>query len=442
MAPASAPELRDRALSLFRVALDAVEPGRLTCAALSRLPSEIRRALELRKGRLIAIAAGKAACPMAQAAEDAFQGLLSRGLAVVPRGHEGKLRRLRTLTAGHPLPDEAGVAATAAVVEEVARLTEADVVLVLLSGGASALLGGPVEGVTLEDARATVALLLESGVPIDAVNDVRKHISVLGGGQLVRAARPAHVIALAMSDVPGDRLDVVASGPTVPDPSTFGDALAVLDRYGLRARVPEAVRKRLERGARRGSGAPKETPKRGDPLFERVETALIGSNATALEAAARAAREAGYRVALIREPVQGEAREAGAALAATLLGERAAGRAPVCLLAGGETTVVVRGDGLGGRNQEVALGAAFSLGGERSVALLAAATDGRDGPTAAAGAVVDGGTLPDAEARGLDARAALARNDSLRFFEGLGYGHIVTGPTLTNVMDVYVGIAT
>ncbi len=438
---ADAPDLRDKAVDVFRAAVDAVEPGRLVCRALADLPSSIRSVLRGEHptaGRVHCIGIGKAAGPMALALEDALGDVLAGGVAVTPRGFGVKLRKVRPLEAGHPLPDEAGVRAAQAVVETIERAGGRDVLVVLVSGGGSALLPAPAAGLTLADLRDTAARLLDCGARIDEVNAVRKHISALAGGGLVReAARVGGVIALAISDVPHDRLDVVASGPTVPDPTTFADALEVLRRYAILDRVPQAVRRHVERGAR---GLVPETPKPGDPLFARTRTVLVGSNRLALDAAADRAHDLGMRPLVVGDPFEGEARLVGRELARGLLSFRSL--APACLLTGGETTVTVRPGtgGVGGRNQEVALAAAQELRGAPRVAFLAGGTDGEDGPTDAAGAVVDGATAIEAERSGLSIRDALARNDSYRFFERLGWGHVKTGPTLTNVMDVVVGV--
>jgi glycerate-2-kinase len=439
--------LRARAEGLFRAALEAVEPSRLIVRAIAAMPTAIHAALEQRQGRLVLVGAGKAARAMARAVEDTLgepregpgrqRAPPVEGLVVAKRGAAGPpLRRIRVVEAGHPVPDEAGAAAAGEILRIAASLGREDLLLALLSGGGSALLGAPAEGLTLDDLRATTALLLASGATIGETNAVRKHLSLIAGGRLAQRSGAAALIGFAISDVPGDRLDTIASGPTVPDPTTFADALAALARVAVLERVPPAVRARLEAGAR---GELPETAKPGDPAFARARTMVIGSSGTALEAAARLAESLGYRAVVRRDSLRGEAREAGRALAATLLDARGRGEKGLCLLAGGETTVRVRGPGRGGRNQEVALGAALALGGARGIALLAAASDGEDGPTDAAGAYVDGATAAAARRAGVDLEAVLARNDAYLALERLG-ALVRTGATGTNVMDLAIGI--
>ena len=311
--------------------------------------------------------------------------------------------------------------------------------LCLVSGGGSALLPAPVAGVTLAEKQAVTRLLLEAGATINELNAVRKHLSGLKGGQLARVAAPAPVVALLLSDVLGDPLDVIASGPTAPDPTTFADALAVLDGFALRDRVPVSARRHLEAGA---AGTVAETPKPGDPLFERVTNCVIGNNGLVTEAAAREAARLGFPPLVLTGRLQGEAREVARVFAAILAesaqSARPVGR-PACLLATGETTVTVRGPGKGGRCQEFALALAPALSALPGVVVLAAGTDGSDGPTDAAGALVDWTTLERARARALDPRAALAANDAYHFFAGLG-DLVVTGPTGTNLLDLYLAL--
>ncbi len=374
---------------------------------------------------------------MMAAAEDALGERLSAGICVTKRGHGRALARARLREAGHPVPDEAGLAAAGEVEALLAGLGPGDLVLVLISGGGSALLPAPPRGVTLAEKQAVTSLLLASGADIREMNCVRKHLSRLKGGGLCRAAAPARVATLVLSDVVGDPLDVVASGPTVPDPTTFADALAILDRRGLRERVPPAVRARLEAGAR---GEIPETPKPGDPVFRGSPPLLVGSNRIAVEAGARRARSLGYRPLVLTTSLTGEAREVAAVLAAVAREARESGqpaRPPCCLLSGGEPTVSLRGGGKGGRNQELALAAALGLEGLADVALLSAGTDGTDGPTDAAGALCDGASAARARALGLDPRRHLDENDAYPLFAALG-DLVETGPTQTNVMDLQI----
>jgi glycerate 2-kinase len=308
---------------------------------------------------------------------------------------------------------------------------------VLVSGGGSALTPAPVPPITLADKQAMTRLLLAAGANINQLNAVRKHCSLLKGGQLARAAAPARVEALLLSDVIGDPLEVIASGPTTPDVSTFAEALAIFDRFGLREKAPRGIVERLERGAR---GEIPETPKSGDPIFERVRNTVIGNNALVVDAAAARARELRLNAHVLTRALEGEAREAAGRLVKTAL-EIKAGKGPIappaCLIAGGETTVTVRGKGKGGRCQEFALAAALALDGEDDVVVLAAGTDGTDGPTDAAGAIADGRSITRARAQGLDPAARLADNDSYPLFSALG-DLVVTGPTNTNLLDLYL----
>ena len=373
---------------------------------------------------------------MARAAEQILGPALSEALAVDTSEHI-PLARTRRLLAGHPVPDEAGRRA-ADEVEALARgLGADDLLLLLLSGGASALLPAPAEGLTLDDKARTTSALLRAGASIGELNAVRKHLSRLKGGGLARAAAPARIACLALSDVVGDDPSTIASGPVVPDPTTYDTALDVLDRKGVREMVPAAVRRHLEAGAR---GERPETPKPGDPLFRRVGFDVVGSNRLSVAAAADEARRQGLRPLVLTTRLEGEAREVAKALLAILRECVEAGRPaapPVCLLAGGETTVTVTGPGRGGRNQELVVAAAEPLAAFPVPAVVASlATDGIDGSSDAAGGVADERTLARAQALGLAPPSIfLAENDSRSFLGPLG-DLIVTGPTGTNVMDL------
>jgi glycerate 2-kinase len=448
-APVRAPSpdlerLRAHARDVFCAGLRAVEPraairahlrfeGDAVSVGSARLPLSSAARLRL-------VAVGKAAAPMAQEAEAIFGPSLREGIAVTKRGHGAPLERVLLMDAGHPIPDEAGLAAAAAVERLLADGRPEDLVLCLVSGGASALLPSPAPGLGLAEEREVGALLLACGADIAEVNAVRKHLSRLKGGGLVRAARPARVAGLILSDVVGDPLDVVGSGPTVADPTTYADALAVFARRGLLDRLPPAARARLEAGAR---GDLPETPKPGAAEMDGVPNALVGTNRVALLAAAERARALGYRTLALSSTLTGEAREVGGVVAALARELRASGNPvppPACLLAGGETTVTLRGAGVGGRNQECALAAAVGIAGLERLVVLSAGTDGTDGPTDAAGAVADGETVARAREAGLDARDHLDRNDAYPLFAALG-DHVVTGPTMTNVADLLVVLA-
>jgi glycerate-2-kinase len=355
------------------------------------------------------LAIGKAGAALAAAAEATLGARIAAGLALVPDGGERALARCDVRVGAHPIPDERGAAATREILAFVARPGPDDVLLVLLSGGGSSLLCAPAPGVDLADVAAAVRALLVAGAPIDELNAVRKHLSAATGGRLARTSRAGRIEVLAISDVAGDRLDVIASGPFAPDPSRFADALAVLARRDSERRVPAGVRAHLEAGAR---GEREETPKPGDPAFARTRHTLIASNATAVEAAGEAADERGWRTMAVKGALFGEARSAAQRLVA--FGEARRSDRPQCLVAGGETVVTVRGAGRGGRSQELALAAAL---------------------TDAAGAFADGGTVARGRSAGVDAAAALADNDSHGFFCREG-GVFRTGATGTNVADL------
>jgi glycerate-2-kinase len=422
---------RARLEEIFRAAVAAADPARALQRAVTRGSDGVLRIAgrPLDPGaRLCVLAAGKAAPRMAAALEEIAGEEIAAGLVVAREASDAPRMPLRV--GAHPIPD----ARSAAAAEEALRLVEGalpqDVLVVLLSGGASSLLSAPAAGLSALDLARTNEALLASGAPIDEVNGVRKHLSLVSGGRLAKRARSRRIEVLVVSDVPGDRLDVIGSGPCAADPSRYADALDVLRRRAIRERVPAAVLAYLEAGAR---GEQPETPKPGDPALARVRHTLLASNRTALDAAAEAAARLGLRPLSVTARLAGEARRAGQRIGA--LAGCARVEAPVCLLAGGETTVTVRGAGRGGRSQELALAASLELAGTRGVALLAAGTDGSDGPTDAAGAFADPGSVARAATHGCDARAALARNDSYAFFEAAG-DLLRTGPTGTNVMDL------
>jgi glycerate 2-kinase len=382
------------------------------------------------------VGAGKASGAMAATVEEALGDRVSGGVVAVKDGHLAPTRRIRLLEAGHPVPDERGAGAARAIVELARSAERDDLVLVLISGGGSALTPAPAPPVTLADKQAVTRLLLAAGATITQLNAVRKHLSLLKGGQLARAAAPARVHALLLSDVIGDPLDVIASGPTAPDASTFGAALAILDRFQIRERAPRSVVERLVEGAR---GRIAETPKADDPLFQGVTNVVIGNNDLVVDAAAARAYQLGFTPHVLTRAQQGEAKLVArdfVQLARRIRAGRGPVAAPACVLASGETTVTVRGSGTGGRCQEFGLAAALEMEGLDGVVVLAAGTDGTDGPTDAAGAVADGASARRARERG-DPRARLEANDSHSVFAALG-DLIVTGPTNTNLLDLYL----
>jgi hydroxypyruvate reductase len=391
-------------------------------------------------GKIYVVGAGKAGIAMARAVEDALSGRITSGLVIVKDGHAGignaPLTRIAIREASHPVPDIRGVAATSGILSIVRDAGAPDLVICLISGGGSALLTLPTPGISLEDLQTVTALLLKSGATINELNAVRKHLSRVSGGRLARAAAPARVLSLILSDVIDSPLDVIASGPTAPDPTTYAGALAVLARHDLLAQVPANVRAHLELGS--ASGLP-ETPKQDDPLFDHVINKLVTSNVQAVEAAAVAARHLGFNTAIITTSLQGEARLVGvqlAQLAREILERGTPLQPPACLLFGGETTVTVRGDGVGGRNTELALSAGIHLRDLGPRVLLASlATDGGDGSSPCAGGLVDGTTIDRGSALGLDAQTSLDNNDSYTYLALVGDA-IMTGPTGTNVNDI------
>jgi hydroxypyruvate reductase len=415
---------RSDALRIFHAALRAADPAEAVLRH-ARIEGDFRR--------IFVVGAGKAGASMAQAVERLLGERITAGLINVKYGHTAPLQRIELNECGHPVPDANGMRGAERIAQMAADAAAGDLLICLISGGASALLPLPVAGVNLEDKQRLTQLLLACGANIHEMNCVRKHLSRVKGGQLAKLAYPARVLTLILSDVIGDNLDVIGSGPTVPDSSTFADARAVLDKYGLWDQAPEAVAEHLR-------AAVGETPKPGDPVFQRVRNVIVGSNRLAVDAAAVEARALGYRTLILSTLIQGETRDVARMHAAIALEVAASGNPvepPACIISGGETTVTIRGDGLGGRNQEFALAAAMDISGSPNITILSAGTDGTDGPTDAAGAVVDGHTVTDAAA----ANEYLARNDSYHFFEAAG-GLIKTGPTNTNVADVRLMLIT
>ena len=388
----------------------------------------------LPSGRLLVVGAGKAAAPMAAAMEGLLGSRIADGMVITKDGHGLPLQRIRVYEASHPVPDMRGLAATAELLRLVSAAGEDDLVVCLISGGASALMVQPAMGIELEQLQQTTEALLASGAPIDSVNAIRKHLSAVKGGRLAEVGRPATLLTLMLSDVVGNELTAIGSGPTVPDPTSFADCLAVVESHGLRDRLPASVLEHLSRGAR---GEIQETPAPGSPVFERACSVVVGDNTRALTAAVAQATDLGYRPFVLTATLQGEARSVGRRLAA--VGASCVGTvgAPICLLAGGETTVTLSGAGRGGRNQEAALAAAIHLEGTDAVGFCAVGTDGTDGPTDAAGAFADGTTVGRARVRALDAASFLLDNDSYTFFDELG-DLVRTGPTRTNVMDLQI----
>ncbi len=422
------------ARAIFRAAVEAVVPY----AAVKNRSEELRRRYhDDGFNRLVVAGFGKGAYPMALAVEDMLGDLLTEGLIITKYGHSDPsrpLKQIRVIEAAHPVPDENGVRGAAEIIRLLQGAEEKTLVLCLISGGGSALLTAPCEGITLAEEQALTGLLLNSGATIHEINTVRKHISRVKGGRLAELAFPAAVVSLIISDVIGDNLDVISSGPTAPDTSSYADALAVLAKYGLTDIAPASVLDHLRSGA---NGAITETPKPGDRCFARVENIIAENNISALRAAATHAEKLGFSSKIVSANIHGDVREATGMLAAMARDATDAPHLPLCLVSGGETTVNVNGNGKGGRNMELALAFAIAIEGIQGITLLSAGTDGTDGPTDAAGAMVDGNTAPDARRMGLDPEAFLANNDSYTFFAKAG-GLVITGPTGTNVMDVQI----
>jgi hydroxypyruvate reductase len=416
--------LRRQARSIFRAAVAAADPAAGVRRRLERLDTSRYR-------NIYVVGAGKAGASMAAAAERLLGKRITSGLVNVKYGHVTKLRRIELNECGHPVPDEQGVAGAERIAQIAEGATRDDMVLCLISGGASALLPLPAPPLSLEEKQEVTRLLLASGADIHEFNAVRKHLSRIKGGQLARLAWPATMEALLLSDVIGDDPGVIGSGPAAADASTFADVERIVEKYGMAGRLPAAVKRRLELG-RRGEIA--ETPKPGDPILRRVSNTVIGSNRLALAAAARRARELGFRTLVLSSEIQGETREIArmhGAIAREIVRFSQPVRPPACIISGGETTVTLRGNGLGGRNQEFVLAAALEISGLPDTVVLSAGTDGTDGPTDAAGAIADGSTA----SRNPQCAAYLNANDSYHYFEALG-DLVKTGPTLTNVMDV------
>lgn len=427
MNPAPATQSRQDAMAIFEAALEAAQPA----AAIERnvrLGDQGRAMLVGGRSydldsyrRILVVGAGKATAAMATAVERLLGGRISGGLINVKYGHTEKLERIAINECSHPVPDQAGVDGTARIHALVSEARKDDLVLCLISGGASALTPLPVPGMDLAAKQALTSRLLEAGANIHQMNIVRKHLSRFKGGRLAEAAYPATMLTLILSDVIGDDPSTIGSGPTAPDPSTVADAHELLEQFGIGADLP------LE-----------ETPKPGDALFRRVQNTVIGSNRLAIDAASKKAAELGWTPVVLSSYIEGETREIAlmhSAIAREVVATGQPAAVPVCLISGGETTVTIQGTGKGGRNQEFVLAAALALNGMPQVTVLSGGTDGTDGPTDAAGAIADGLTLTRARMANADAKKSLANNDSYHFFEALG-DLVKTGPTGTNVMDL------
>lgn len=433
--------LRGDAVNIFTAGLSSASPQMAVAKYCHRSAETISlagRTYDLTEiSNLFVVGAGKASATMARAIEDMVGDKISDGIVVVKYGHTDTLKKIRQIEAGHPVPDENGLRGATEILNIVRSAESNDLVLFLISGGGSALAPLPAQGLSLEDKQHTSRILLGCGATIHEINAVRKHLSLIKGGRLAEAAYPAQIVSLIISDVVGDDLDVIASGPTVPDNSSFSDCFTIFDKYDIIDEIPLRVRNCIKAGM---EGKIDESPKATSRFFEKAHNVIIASNADAVGMAKAKAEKLGYNTLLLSTMLQGETREVAqvhGAIAREILRSGNPVPRPACILSGGETTVTLRGDGLGGRNQEFALAVAKLLPAEQPAVFLSAGTDGSDGPTDAAGAISDCNTAPRAKAAGLDPRAYLERNDAYRFFEKLG-DLFKTGPTKTNVMDLHI----
>lgn len=440
--------LPPRITAVLDAALHAVDPGAAVRAALSwqgqaalqrsdehlQVGEQTYRLSEYR--RIFVVGAGKAGAPMAQAVEEILGDRITDGCVVVKYDHQAETQTVRLFQSGHPVPDQNGLLAGSEVLKLAGQAAADDLVICLISGGGSALLESLPPAISLLDLQTVTDLLLACGASIVEFNTLRKHISLIKGGQLARAAAPATLLTLVLSDVVGSPLDIIASGPAVPDTSTWADAWAVIERYDLAARLPATVRERLLAGL---AGEIPDTPKPGDPAFARAQTLIVADNAVAAAAARDEGQRQGYNALILSTFVEGEAAEiakVAVALAREVKSHHRPVAPPACLILGGETTVILNEKpGRGGRNQELALAAALALDGMTGITVVSLATDGTDGPTDAAGGWAEGTTVEQGRSLGLDARAHLARHDAYPFLQATG-ALLMTGPTRTNVNDL------
>ena len=433
--------LRDDSRAIFAAGVAAVDPLVAVQRAVRRAGDTLTvdgLAYDLRRfSRIFVVGTGKGSAVMAQGLEAILGERVSAGAVTVKYEHVAPVERVALYEAAHPIPDAAGVQGANAAMELARQAGTNDLMFCLISGGGSALWPAPSGGISLAEKQRMTGLLIDCGARIDEINVIRKHLSAVKGGQLARLAAPARLITLVLSDVVGDRLDAIASGPTVADPTTFRDCMNILTHYDLLDRLPDSIHDHLQQGL---AGSIPETPKAGDAVFELGQTVIVANNRLALRAAREAAEARGYTTLLLSSTLEGEARHVArmhAAIAQEICHSGQPVPPPACIISGGETTVTVRGDGKGGRSQEFALAAALHVAGLHDTVVLSGGTDGTDGPTDAAGALVDGRTLARAEALGLQPEAFLHRNDAYHFFQALD-DLLLTGPTGTNVMDMVV----
>ncbi len=434
------------AKALFLKALSAVDPAKILKDRIRierdrlfiKTEGNSERFFDLEKvDKIFLVGAGKAAGAMAKTIEEIFEDRITKGIITTKYGHQLPLKKTDIIEAGHPLPDRKGFEGAKKIQRLLQESGPKDLVIFLLSGGASALLPFPADQIDLKEKQEVTQLLLDCGADIQEINTIRKHISRIKGGGLAKWAYPSTVIGLILSDVVGDHLDVIGSGPTVPDPSTFEEAWEILKKYDLINEIAPSIRKHLQSGK---EGKIEETPKPQEVIFERVHNALLGSNILALRAAREEAAALGFNVLILSSSIEGETREAArfhTALAKEVISSGNPIPRPACILSGGETTVTIKGKGLGGRNQEFVLAGALEISGVEKVVLLSGGTDGTDGPTDATGAVADHTTVQRGKSLGLDPNFSLDNNDAYPFFKKLE-DLLITGPTHTNVMDVRI----
>ena len=434
-------KLRGDARAIFDAGLKAVDPIKAVKNHINRNGNTLRvQGIEYDVGayeNIYVIGMGKAAASMAKAVEDILGDKLTAGIVNVKYGHTVPLNKIKINEAAHPVPDEAGLKGSQEIIELLKKTSEKDLVICLISGGGSALLPLPAGNLTLEDKQAVTKSLLECGADIHEINSIRKRISAVKGGRLAEHVYPSTLISLILSDVIGDDLDVIASGPTVPDTHTFHDCRNIIQKYKLDQRVPKSVIEYIEKGC---CGEIEDTPKSDSSVFERTQNAIVGSNILAVSAAKKKAEELGYNSLVLSTFIHGETKEVAkvhTAIAKEIISSGNPLKKPACIISGGETTVTIEGKGLGGRNQEFVLAAALDIEGLNDVVMLSGGTDGNDGPTDAAGAIADGTTISRANDLGLDGYKYLCENDSYNFFKPLG-DLLITGPTNTNVMDLRV----
>ena len=431
--------MRKKAEEIFLAGVDSVLPEKLIQTRIKRSGDVLQIAgksyLLSRFRHMYVLAAGKAAALMAKETERILGDKITGGHVVTKYGHGADLKYLKLTEAGHPIPDAEGVKGTREMLDIARQTVEDDLVICLISGGASALMADFPEGTTLDDLKLANELLVKCGADITEINAVRKHLSNVKGGQLAKTLYPATTVCLILSDVTGDRLDVIASGTTVGDTSTFADAWAVIEKYSLENSFPPRMLNHLKNGL---TGLISETPKPDDVIFRSVHNFIIGNNLLALEGASRKAQELGFETHIITDKLKGDYTHVAGFILKTIGNyQQAIRNKPVCLLFGGEPTVKVSGDGLGGRNQHLALYLSTKIDHEKHITILCAGTDGTDGPTDAAGAVVDNETMATAVKKNIDPRVFLQNYNSYHFFQQTG-GHVITGNTRTNVMDMVV----